>query len=180
MSHFNVILWFALKNGPFWVYTSRKWLNSNSDYIILWIWFFLFLLILVSCCLVQFWRSYRLHRESQHWIGNIHIGQGFPKIWQGTTIHAFEENIHWASWVKKQWDTFHAIRYQQAGHKKEVPAQYFSCKVKLCQILMPILVVITNQTRVGDLLMWLLILVLELTVGRIGDAGVIYSSLWEE
>ena len=48
----------------------------------------LILLIPVSCCLVQFWRRYRLHGESQHWTGNIHIGWGFPKTSQGTTIHA--------------------------------------------------------------------------------------------
>ena len=30
------------------------------------------------------------------------------------------------------------MRYQQAGHKKEAPVQYFSRKVKLRRILMPI------------------------------------------
>ena len=45
----------------------KFWLHNLVDLI------FLFLLIPVSCCLVQFWRSYRLHRESQHWMGNIHI-----------------------------------------------------------------------------------------------------------
>ena len=30
------------------------------------------------------------------------------------------------------------MRYQQTGHEKEAPAQYFSRKVKLRQILMPI------------------------------------------
>ena len=29
-----------------------------------------------------------LDGEHSHKAGNIHIGQGFPKIWQGTTIHA--------------------------------------------------------------------------------------------
>ena len=43
-----------------------------------------------------------------------------------------------ASWVEKQWVKFHAMRYQQAGHEKEAPAQYFSRKVKLHRILLPI------------------------------------------
>ena len=29
-----------------------------------------------------------LDGEHSHKAGNIHIGQGFPKIWWGTTIHA--------------------------------------------------------------------------------------------
>ena len=31
-----------------------------------------------------------LDREHSHGMGNIHIGWGFPKIWQGTTIHAMK------------------------------------------------------------------------------------------
>ena len=42
-----------------------------------------------------------------------------------------------ASWMEKQWVKFHAIRYQQAGHEKETPAQFFSRKVELRHILMP-------------------------------------------
>ena len=104
-SHDNMILGFTLENAPFGVYTSQKWLNSNLHNLVDLV--FLFLLMLVSCCLVQFWRSYRLHGESQHQTGNINIGQGtltwgrehshigwgFPKIWRGTTIRA---KLFWA------------------------------------------------------------------------------------
>ena len=48
----------------------KFWLHNLVDLI------FLFLLIPVLCCLVQFWRSHRLHRESQHRMGNIHIRWG--------------------------------------------------------------------------------------------------------
>ena len=43
-----------------------------------------------------------------------------------------------ASWTEKQWVKFHAIRYQQFGHEKETPAQFFSRKVELRRILLPI------------------------------------------
>ena len=36
-----------------------------------------------------------------------------------------------SSWTEKQWVKFHAIQYQQFGHEKETPAQFFSHKVKL-------------------------------------------------
>src|SRR6266852_4603042 len=51
---------------------------------------------------------------------------------------AARESLLAASWVEKQWVRFHAMRYQQAGHEKEAPAQYFSRKVKRRRILMPI------------------------------------------
>jgi hypothetical protein len=42
-----------------------------------------------------------------------------------------------ASWTEKQWVKFHAIQYQQVGHERETPAQFFSRKVELQCILMP-------------------------------------------
>jgi hypothetical protein len=55
-----------------------------------------------------------------------------------TLRDAARDSLLAASWIEKQWVKFHAMRYQQAGHEKETPAQYFSHKVKLRRILMPI------------------------------------------
>ena len=57
-----------------------------------------------------------------------------------------------ASWTEKQWVKFHAIRYQQFGHEKETPAQFFSCKVELQHILMPIYPNASAEERVFEVL----------------------------
>lgn len=72
--------------------------------------------------------------------------------WHGLTQEKRNERTeHWptlqdtardsllaASWIEKQWVKFHAMQYQQFGHERETPAQYFSRKVKLRRILLPI------------------------------------------
>ena len=86
--------------------------------------------------------------------------------WHGLTQEEHNERTeHWptlrdvaresllaASWVEKQWVKFHAMRYQQAGHEKEAPAQYFSHKVKLRRILMPIYPDTPDEERAFEVL----------------------------
>ena len=54
--------------------------------------------------------------------------------------------------MEKQWVKFHAIRYQQAGHERETPAQFFSCKVKLRCILMPMYPMASAEERAFEVL----------------------------
>ena len=69
-----------------------------------------------------------------------------------TLRDAARESLLAASWVEKQWVKFHAMRYQQAGHEKEAPAQYFSRKVKLRRILMPIYPDTPDEERAFEVL----------------------------
>jgi hypothetical protein len=57
-----------------------------------------------------------------------------------------------ASWMEKQWAKFHAIQYQQFGHEKETPAQFFSRKVELRHILMPMYPTASAEERAFEVL----------------------------
>jgi hypothetical protein len=69
-----------------------------------------------------------------------------------TLRDAARESLLAASWVEKQWVKFQAMRYQQTEHEKEAPAQYFSRKVKLRQILMPIYPDTPDEERAFEVL----------------------------
>ena len=55
-----------------------------------------------------------------------------------TLCNSARDSLLTVSWTEKQWVKFHMIQYQQFGHEKETPAQFFSCKVELQHILLPI------------------------------------------